>query len=108
MGGIGNPPSPMMMWIGSLALAGFGIPHIGGFAGFYSKDIILESAFPYRGWRFRLLARHRGRVHDGLLQLAFDLHDLPRRAQGGRKTMAHVHESRIMTVPWFHGLGRSS
>ncbi len=34
-----------MMWIGSLALAGMGIPGIGGFAGFYSKDIIMESAW---------------------------------------------------------------
>jgi NADH-quinone oxidoreductase subunit L len=36
----------ILMWIGSLALAGVGIPVVGiGFAGFYSKDIILESAF---------------------------------------------------------------
>ena len=36
----------VLMWIGSLALAGVGIPgtYI-GFAGFFSKDIILESAF---------------------------------------------------------------
>ncbi len=35
----------VLMWIGSLALAGLGIPGVFGFAGFYSKDIILESAF---------------------------------------------------------------
>ncbi|MCZ8313194.1 MAG: NADH-quinone oxidoreductase subunit L [Magnetospirillum sp.] len=35
----------ILMWIGSLALAGMGIPGIGGFAGFYSKDIIMESAW---------------------------------------------------------------
>jgi NADH-quinone oxidoreductase subunit L len=34
-----------LMWIGSLALAGIGIPFVGGFAGFYSKDIIMESAW---------------------------------------------------------------
>jgi NADH-quinone oxidoreductase subunit L len=35
----------VLMWIGSLALAGIGIPHVAGFAGFHSKDMILESAF---------------------------------------------------------------
>jgi NADH-quinone oxidoreductase subunit L len=36
----------ILMWIGSLALAGVGIPYLNiGFAGFYSKDMILESAF---------------------------------------------------------------
>jgi NADH-quinone oxidoreductase subunit L len=34
-----------LMWIGSLALAGIGIPHVFGFAGFYSKDTILEAAY---------------------------------------------------------------
>ena len=35
-----------MMWIGSLALAGIGIPlTIFGFSGFFSKDTIIESAF---------------------------------------------------------------
>jgi NADH-quinone oxidoreductase subunit L len=33
------------MWIGSLALAGIGIPGVFGFAGFYSKDMILEASF---------------------------------------------------------------
>ena len=35
----------ILMWIGSLALAGVGIPFVFGFAGFYSKDLILEAAF---------------------------------------------------------------
>ncbi len=35
----------IMMWIGSLALAGVGIPFVFGFSGFYSKDLILEAAF---------------------------------------------------------------
>lgn len=47
MGGIWKliPWTYALMWIGSLALAGIGIPGLFGFAGFYSKDIILESAF---------------------------------------------------------------
>ncbi len=47
MGGIWRkiPFTYAYMWIGSLALAGIGIPGVMGMAGFYSKDIILESAF---------------------------------------------------------------
>ncbi len=35
----------IMMLIGTLALTGFGIPHLIGFAGFHSKDAIIEAAF---------------------------------------------------------------
>jgi len=48
MGGIARlvPKTYVLMWIGSLALAGIGIPGtIIGFAGFDSKDIILEAAW---------------------------------------------------------------
>src|SRR5690606_17619081 len=47
MGGIWRliPVTYVLMWIGSLALAGVGIPGVFGFAGFYSKDMILESAW---------------------------------------------------------------
>ncbi|CAN1721825.1 NADH-quinone oxidoreductase chain 12 [Hyphomicrobium sp. 1Nfss2.1] len=34
-----------MMLIGTLALTGFGIPHLAGFSGFYSKDAIIEASF---------------------------------------------------------------
>jgi NADH-quinone oxidoreductase subunit L len=34
-----------MMLIGTLALTGVGIPHLAGFAGFHSKDAIVESAW---------------------------------------------------------------
>ncbi len=34
-----------MMLIGTLALTGVGIPHIGGFAGFHSKDAIVEQVY---------------------------------------------------------------
>ncbi|WP_395647296.1 NADH-quinone oxidoreductase subunit L [Terricaulis sp.] len=47
MGGV-RKPMPVtwaMMTIGTLALIGFGIPGVGGFAGFYSKDAIIESAY---------------------------------------------------------------
>jgi len=35
----------MMMLIGTLALTGVGIPFVGGFAGFHSKDAIVEAAY---------------------------------------------------------------
>jgi NADH-quinone oxidoreductase subunit L len=47
MGGIARlvPYTYVLMWIGSLALGGIGIPGVFGFAGFYSKDVILEAAW---------------------------------------------------------------
>ncbi len=47
MGGIWKkiPLTYAFMWIGSLALAGIGIYDVFGFAGYYSKDLILESAW---------------------------------------------------------------
>ena len=51
MGGIWKaiPFTYAMMTIGTIALIGFGIPHVGGFAGFYSKDAILETAYAAGG-----------------------------------------------------------
>jgi NADH-quinone oxidoreductase subunit L len=51
MGGV-RKPMPItwaMMVIGTLALTGVGIPGIGGFAGFYSKDAIIEAAYGSHG-----------------------------------------------------------
>ncbi|MGB4101242.1 MAG: NADH-quinone oxidoreductase subunit L [Alphaproteobacteria bacterium] len=47
MGGLWRkiPKTYALMWIGSLALAGIGIYGVFGFAGYYSKDVILESAW---------------------------------------------------------------
>src|SRR6202167_3159300 len=52
MGGIWRkiPVTYILMWIGSLALAGIGIDGVFGFAGFYSKDLILESALASGTW----------------------------------------------------------
>ncbi len=51
MGGV-RKPMPItwaMMIIGTMALIGFGIPGFGGFAGFYSKDAIIEAAYGSHG-----------------------------------------------------------
>jgi NADH-quinone oxidoreductase subunit L len=47
MGGLAKllPITYGVMTIGTIAITGFGIPGIGGFAGFYSKDAIIESAY---------------------------------------------------------------
>ena len=51
MGGLAGkiPFTYAMMTIGTIALIGFGIPHVFGFAGFYSKDAILETAYAAGG-----------------------------------------------------------
>ena len=86
-----------MMWIGSLALAG--VPF---FAGFYSKDIVLESAFAaqsnvgtYAFWMGIAAAVMTAFYSWRLLFMTF--HGQPR---ADEKTMAHVHESpKSMTIP---------
>jgi len=99
MGGIWRqiPVTYAIMWIGSLALAGFPF-----FAGFYSKDMILEAAYGahtsvgllafWLGCGAALLtAFYSWR----LLIMAF--HGTPRASD---EIMAHVHESpNVMTLP---------
>ena len=47
MGGLARflPVTFAAMTIGNIAITGLGVPGIGGFAGFYSKDAILETAY---------------------------------------------------------------
>ncbi len=40
-----------MMLVGTLALTGVGIPHLIGFAGFHSKDAIIEAAYAGHTWQ---------------------------------------------------------
>ncbi|MDE0728161.1 MAG: NADH-quinone oxidoreductase subunit L, partial [Alphaproteobacteria bacterium] len=94
MGGIYKyiPQTYVMMWIGSLALAGLPI-----FAGFYSKDAILESAFAahtgagqFAFWLGMAAAVMTAFYSWRLLFMTF--HGEPRASQ---EVMSHVHES-----PW--------
>jgi NADH-quinone oxidoreductase subunit L len=99
MGGIWRkiPITYAVMWIGSLALAG--LPF---FAGYYSKDLILETAWAAHGpfasyafWFGIIAALLTAFYSWRLLFLTF--HGEPRAAP---EVMAHVHESpRVMTVP---------
>jgi NADH-quinone oxidoreductase subunit L len=99
MGGIARmvPLTCAVMWIGSLALAG-----IPPFAGYFSKDAILEAAWAgdtaaahYGFWCGAIAAFLTAFYSWRLLILAF--HGKPR---ADRHTMEHVHESpAVMTVP---------
>ena len=99
MGGIWHliPSTYILMWVGSLALAGMPF-----FAGYYSKDMILETAFADHTW-FGTMAYWFGIV--AALLTAFyswrlilmTFHGKPR---ADEKVMAHVHESPlIMLLP---------
>jgi NADH-quinone oxidoreductase subunit L len=99
MGGIWRaiPITYGLMWIGSLALAG--IPF---FAGFYSKDIIIESAFAaatgvgqYAFWIGVIVAALTAFYSWRLIVMTF--HGAPR---ADEKVMAHVHEApKTMLIP---------
>jgi NADH-quinone oxidoreductase subunit L len=99
MGGLWRhlPITYAVMWIGSLALAGIPI-----FAGYYSKDIVLESAFaahsPFAGYAFWLgigAAAMTAFYSWRLLFMTFH-----GEFRGSAEVMAHVHESpRVMTIP---------
>ena len=104
MGGIWRliPYTYVLMWIGSLALAGIGVYGVFGFAGYYSKDIILESAFANHSW-FGSMAYWLGTA--AALMTAFyswrlifmTFHGKPR---ADERVMAHVHESPpVMLIP---------
>jgi NADH-quinone oxidoreductase subunit L len=99
MGGIWNkiPFTYAMMWIGSLALAG--VPF---FAGFYSKDMIVEAAFAHGGavgqyaFAMGVLAALLTAFYSWRL-LFLTFHGKPR---ADHHTMEHVHESPlVMTLP---------
>ncbi len=99
MGGIWKhvPFTYLMMWVGSLALAGFPF-----FAGYYSKDMILEAAFAahtgvgsFAFWLGCAAAFLTAFYSWRLLIMAF--HGKPR---ASAEVMARVHESpKVMTLP---------
>ena len=101
MGGVWKkiPFTYTMMWIGSLALAG-----IFPFAGFYSKDTILEAAmashreFGVSAYALGLLAAVMTAFYSWRL-IILSFHG---NARASSKIMSHVHESPlIMTIPLF-------
>ncbi len=104
MGGLWRmiPITYATMWIGSLALGGIGIPGVFGFAGFYSKDMILESAYgahsfdgEFAYWLGTAAAFMTAFYSWRLLFMTF--HGRPRM---DKHVLDHVHESPwVMLVP---------
>jgi NADH-quinone oxidoreductase subunit L len=104
MGGLWRmiPITYVLMWAGSLALGGIGIPGVFGFAGFYSKDMILEAAWGsgtavghFGFWLGALAAGGTGFYTWRLLFMTF--HGTSR---ADHETLHHVHESpKVMWMP---------
>jgi len=97
MGGIWKmiPTTYVLMWIGSLALAG-----VFPFAGYFSKDIVLEAAYgshtgvgTYAFWLGIVAAFLTAFYSWRLLLMTF--HGKPR---ADEKVMAHVHESPMVMI----------
>ncbi len=91
------PATYVLMWIGSLALAGIPV-----FAGYYSKDIILESAFADHTWFgafaywMGIIAAFMTAFYSGRL-LFMTFHGKPRM---DHHTFDHAHESPpVMLTP---------
>ena len=108
MGGVYKllPLTWILMIIGTLALTGVGLPILGiGFAGFYSKDMIIEEAFMMgmEGVPFGLLAFWVGVIAAGLTSfyswrlIFMTFHG---KFRGDRDTLNHAHDSPpVMMVP---------
>lgn len=103
MGGL-RSKIPLTFWamtIGTLALTGVGIPHLFGFAGFHSKDAIVEAAYAARtpnDYAFWLLAAAALMTSFYSWRLVFMTFFGQTRAD--HETFDHAHESpATMLVP---------
>jgi len=103
MGGLAKklPITWLMMLIGTLALTGVGIPHLGGFAGFHSKDAIVEAAYAahtpndYAFWALVIAAFMTSFYSWRLMFLTFH-----GKTRADHHTYDHAHESPwVMLVP---------
>jgi NADH-quinone oxidoreductase subunit L len=110
MGGVKEkaPQTFILMWIGTLALAGIGVPfilgHGLGFAGFYSKDAILEASYGAHS-TVGMIAYWLGVI--GAFMTAFYSARLMFMTfygtyRGDRHTWDHAHESPpVMLIPLY-------
>jgi NADH-quinone oxidoreductase subunit L len=103
MGGLKSkiPLTWAAMLIGTLALTGVGIPHLAGFAGFHSKDAIIEGAFAahtphnYAFWMLVVAALMTSFYSWRLMFMTF--HGTTR---ADHHTYDHAHESPpVMLIP---------
>ena len=103
MGGLGPliPATKWLMLIGTFALTGVGIPGIGGFAGFHSKDAIIEASYAGGStFAFALLVIAAFCTSFYSWRLAFMTFSGPTRAD--KDVIDHAHESPpVMLVPLY-------
>jgi NADH-quinone oxidoreductase subunit L len=91
----------LMMLIGTLSLTGVGIPHMLGFAGFYSKDAIIEASYAahtpenYAFWLLVIAAFMTAFYSWRLMFMTFH-----GKTRADHETYEHAHESPwVMMVP---------
>ena len=108
MGGISKlvPVTYILMIVGTLALTGVGIPGVGGFAGFYSKDAIIEAAYMagagghnapavFAFWMGLIAAGMTSFYSWRLIFMTFH-----GKFRGDKETLKHAHESPLnMVIP---------
>jgi len=98
MGGLWRkiPYTYALMWIGSLALAGIGLEGVFGFAGFYSKDYILEIAFMSGSFVYELglIAAFMTAFYSWRL-IIMTFHG---QSRADHHTQEHVHESPLVML----------
>ena len=103
MGGLASkmPITWAVMLIGTLSLTGVGIPHLIGFAGFHSKDAIIEAAYAahtpsnYAFWLLVVAAFMTAFYSWRLMFMTFH-----QRTRADHDTYDHAHESPwVMLVP---------
>ncbi len=103
MGGLGPYAriTQVMMLIGTFALTGVGIPGIGGFAGFHSKDAIIEASYAGGStFAFTLLVIAAFCTSFYSWRLAFMTFSGPSRAD--KAVLDHAHESPpVMLIPLY-------
>jgi NADH-quinone oxidoreductase subunit L len=105
MGGIRKlvPVTHAYMWIGSLALAGIGIPGtLIGFAGFNSKDMVLEAAFGAHSWVGYIAfgAGIAAAIMTAFYSWRLIFMTFYGKPRCDEHTLAHVHESpKVMLIP---------
>lgn len=103
MGGLRSkiPWTFAAMLIGTFALTGVGIPHLTGFAGFYSKDAIIEASYAagtpsnYAFWALVIAAAMTSFYSWRLVFMTFY-----GKTRADRHTYDHAHESPpVMMIP---------
>jgi NADH-quinone oxidoreductase subunit L len=102
MGGLWRkiPYTYVLMWIGSLALAGVGLEDVFGFAGFYSKDLILEAALSNGTWcgMFAYVLGLSAAFMTAFYSWRLIIMTFHGQSRADHHTLEHVHESPLVML----------